>query len=241
MSRLQIIHTADLHGTLTQDRARRLRDLREQHGAVLLDSGDAISAGNVTFRRGPEPVLLQMNAAGYAAMALGNREYFFRRRFLLHKTAAAGFPLVCANLRAKQGDLRPILPSVVLDTPAGRLGVFGLMPTMIVPATVAEWFSDMVFVEWPIAAREVVTRLARETDLVVALSHRGWGDDQLLAQQEPELALILGGHEHAWESDFRYAGHVPASYVGARGTHAALIGLDPEHPHEATRELIPLG
>jgi 2',3'-cyclic-nucleotide 2'-phosphodiesterase (5'-nucleotidase family) len=235
---MQILHTADLHNALSESRAQWLRALREEHGAVLLDAGDAISAGNVTFRRRPESAIERMNRAGYDGMALGNREYFFRRRILLHKTAPAEFPVVCANLRAKWGELGHVVPWAVLDRPEGRVGVFGLMPTMIAPGSVAEWFSDMAFVDWPVAAREAVLKLRGECEVVIALSHRGWADDQLLAHQEPELSLILGAHEHICEEELRWVGDVPVSYVGSHASHVGLISLDTQRPHEARRELV---
>ena len=60
MSTLRVIHTSDLHTKLNREGAEALALLREQSDALLLDSGDAIGASNVTVRRS-EPVLEQMN------------------------------------------------------------------------------------------------------------------------------------------------------------------------------------
>nr|MDQ3725432.1 hypothetical protein [Actinomycetota bacterium] len=66
--------------------AERLRRLKEEHpGALLLDAGDAVSAGNLGFRPGGEPVLEAMTELGYAAMCLGNRETHPRKEIFPYK------------------------------------------------------------------------------------------------------------------------------------------------------------
>ena len=62
MGELTLLHTADLHGRLTTAAADRLRELRERHQALLLDSGDAITAPNVLLWPWQEPVLARMTA-----------------------------------------------------------------------------------------------------------------------------------------------------------------------------------
>ena len=81
-----IFHTADLHSHLPPAAGRHLARLRQDHpGCLLLDAGDAVAAGNLTFRLRGEPILRQMAAIGYDAMAMGNRESHPTRRFLERK------------------------------------------------------------------------------------------------------------------------------------------------------------
>ena len=66
-----IFHTADLHSRLPPAAGRQLVRLRQDHpGCLLLDAGDAVAAGNLTFRLRGEPILRQMAAIGYDAMAI---------------------------------------------------------------------------------------------------------------------------------------------------------------------------
>jgi len=192
---LTIIHTADLHGHLDRRGADALRFLAEQTGALLLDSGDAIAAGNV-YVRAREPVLELMNAAGYDAMAVGNREFFFRKSGLLRKTGQACFPVLATNVLALSGDLGHVLRWTVLDVGGQRVGMFGLAPTMIAPASFAERFSDLRFITWEGAAVEAVEAVHDDAEWLVALSHRGLEDDRALAKLCPQIDAILGGHSH---------------------------------------------
>jgi len=52
-----ILHTNDFHNKLSEPQAERLRGLRSAIGdrGLLLDAGDAIGSGNITFRPGGEP------------------------------------------------------------------------------------------------------------------------------------------------------------------------------------------
>lgn len=57
MPPLSLLHTSDLHNYIDLQMAGMLRHLRIEHGALLLDSGDAIWAGNVFVKLGPEPAI----------------------------------------------------------------------------------------------------------------------------------------------------------------------------------------
>jgi 2',3'-cyclic-nucleotide 2'-phosphodiesterase (5'-nucleotidase family) len=213
---LTIIHTADLHNRLGEERAEALGFLRENSGALLLDSGDAVGAGN-TYVRLSEPVIERMNAAGYHAMAVGNREFFFRKRGMLFKTRQAEFPVVTTNLLPHEGDFGHIRRWVQLEHAGERVGIFALTPTMIEPGHFFERLSDVRFLAWEAAAREAVQRLRGRVDWLIALSHRGREDDLALAEICPEIDLILGGHSH--EATFAEVGG-GATLISHPGHHA---------------------
>lgn len=197
MATLTVLHTADLHGRLSQAMVRRLQALREEHSALLLDSGDALEVPNVVVPIFTPAVLPRMNRAGYAAMALGNREYFSRRRGLIRGMAAAQFAVLSANLRALNGDLGPIEPWAIVSSPQGdSVGIFGLTPAMIKPGAWWEVFSDMRFVPWRQAAAEAIEALRPQVQWLVALSHLALEDSLRLAGEFAEIDLVLGGHSH---------------------------------------------
>lgn len=218
---LTIIHTADLHARLDAAAAEALGFLRAQTGALLLDSGDAVAAGNV-YVLPDEPVLARMTAAGYDAMALGNREFFFRKAGMLRKLARAGFPVLCANLLPLSGDLGPVLRWTRLRAGEQTVGVFGLAPTMVPPGSWGERFSDLRFLSWEGAAREAVEALRGQCDWLVALSHRGLEDDLALAELCPEIDAILGGHTHT--RDTRLVGARP-TLIAHPGHHASSVSV----------------
>ena len=223
---LTIIHTADFHARLTPEKAERLRAMKAQHpNCLLLDSGDAVRAGNVWFTPWPEATLRLMNHAGYDAMALGNREYFFRKRIMAHKFAPAAFPVLSSNLVAKSGDIAT-RPQMVASLPNGmRIGVFALSREMIRPGSVWDRFSDSVFLPVEDAVREQTADLRSKADIVIALSHLGEASDEVVARSGANISLLLGGHDHGAReinSDTQ-PGPPYISWPGAYAETAALI------------------
>ena len=242
MATLTVLHTADLHNRLSQAAAERLRALRQQHAALLLDSGDALSVPNVWVPLFTPAVLTRMNYAGYAAMAVGNREYFFRRRALLREMAPAQFHVVTANLRALHGSLHPIEPWVIVSSPPGdKVGIFGLTPMMIKPGSWGEIFSDMRFVPWQQAAAEAVEALRSEVHWLIALSHLTWEESIQLAETFTEIDLILSGHSHPAEPQIAQIGTVTVGCAPPYGQVAVkLAASQPARPSRFESETIPL-
>ena len=242
MATLTVLHTADLHNRLSEAAAQRLRALREQHTALLLDSGDALSVPNVWVPLCRPVVLARMNHAGYAAMAVGNREYFFRRGPLIREMAPAQFHILTANLRAAGGDLHPIKPWVIVSSPQGdKVGIFGLTPTMIRPGSWGEIFSDMRFVPWQQAAAEAVEAVQSQVQWLIALSHLTWEESVHLAETFAGIDLVLSGHSHPAEPQIRQVGTVTVCCAPPYGQ--AVVKLEasrPARPSQFESETIPL-
>lgn len=91
-----------------------LRRLRQAVGAqgLLVDAGDAVASGNVTFRPWGETILKTMNYIGYDAMTVGNREFHVSRMGFHCKVGLAQFPILCANVRSsgRAGEIQEVLP-----------------------------------------------------------------------------------------------------------------------------------
>jgi 2',3'-cyclic-nucleotide 2'-phosphodiesterase (5'-nucleotidase family) len=195
---LWLFHTNDFHGRLTPEQAARLGRLRSAHpDSLLLDAGDAISAGNLGCRIGGEPVLRRMSELGYDAMTIGNRESHPRREWFPKKLTGARFPLLCANLTARPGAPVPTQPWVILERAGIRVAVIGLTVPMFTRKMWSQALCDYLY-ESPLeTARAVAGELRSRCDLLIVLSHLGLREDQTLAAAVPEIDLIVGGHTHA--------------------------------------------
>jgi 2',3'-cyclic-nucleotide 2'-phosphodiesterase (5'-nucleotidase family) len=237
MATLSLLCTTDWHGRLTRETAQRLRALREERQALLLDCGDAVSAPNVLVWPWEERGLRRMNEAGYDALGAGNREFFFRRAGLLRKTRPAAFPVLAANLQSRDGA--PALPpEVVLTQAGGSVGVFGLMREMIPPGSSLEAFSDLRFVPWREAARAALVRLRPHVDWLVALSHLGPQYDEELARLCPELDLLCSGHGHPTASLVRQVG--PVTVIAPAPYGREVVAVRREHGQAFEVEVIAL-
>ena len=201
MPSITILHTNDFHNHLTESQASKLAARRCELGnsGLLLDAGDAISSGNITYRPGGEPILDLMSDSGYDAMTIGNREFHFSQAGFCAKVGRARFPLLCANVRAKDSNARlPVAPSAawVLNGPV-RVAAFGLTVPMITERMLSRKVSANVFDDPIAVAERLVPVLRSDCDLLICLSHIGLARDRDLAARVPEIDLIIGGHTHA--------------------------------------------
>jgi 2',3'-cyclic-nucleotide 2'-phosphodiesterase (5'-nucleotidase family) len=201
MSVLVLFHTNDFHNHLTLSQAARLTALRRDlgTGGLLLDAGDAISAGNVTYHPGGEQILDRMSDAGYDAMTVGNREFHFTRAGFTAKLNRARFPVLCANVRSRdpQAPL-PVVPCLTRTLDGGaRATILGLTVPMITERMLVRRVSSCVFDDPIATASRMIPELRCNCDLLVCLTHIGLARDRELAARVPGIDLIIGGHTHA--------------------------------------------
>lgn len=224
--RLALLHTSDAHNRWNEAFVSQLRTLKAQHDALLLDSGDAIRAGNIAVPLRPEAAWDWMRAAGYDAMTLGNREFHLTRAGFAAKTRGAPCPLLCANLRSKSPDTPlPVQPVWRTEHRGVRVAVLGLTVPMITPRMKVAALSAYLFDPPLEVARQWVARLRPETDLLIALTHIGIQHDRRLAEVCPELDLILGGHSHLPTETPEQIGGVWLSHAPPHCRGATLLQL----------------
>ncbi len=227
MSRLVILHTNDMHNVLARDeqRAARLMEIVEAERAnppvLLLDAGDAIGAGNLTFNPAGEAILERMTAIGYHAMTIGNREFHLTETGFTTKLNRARFPVLCANVRARGNARLPVRSQLILETPVGRVGIFGVTVPMITERMLSHHVSAYVFDDPIRVGAEMAERLRPQVDLLIALTHIGLKQDIELAKRAPQIDLIIGGHSHSVLEEPQREGR--AAIVQA-GSYARFVG-----------------
>ncbi len=194
-----ILHTNDFHGKLTPQQSLKLKLARKSLGSrgLLIDAGDAGSAGNITFHSSGEPIMELMTDAGYDAMTVGNRDFHFSTIGFQAKLKSAGFPVLCANVRSiDPGTPNPTCASVNQDLDGLKVFVFGLTVPMITERMLVRKVSSYVFDNPLETAARLVPELRNGCDLLVCLSHIGIARDRELAERCPDIDLIVGGHTH---------------------------------------------
>jgi len=213
-----IFHTSDFHNRLKPAAAGQIAELKRRHpGALLLDAGDAVAAGNLGFSPKGESILRLMAEIGYDAMAMGNRESHPNRQILERKLQDAAFPVLAANLVPKRPPLpMKVMPYMVFPGPP-RVAVIGLAPQITRPGSAWAKVTSFAFDDPVKIATRLAPRLKCEADLVICLSHCGFRIDRELAAI-PEVDLVLGGHSHR---DFveQERGKAMVVHPGWHGSH----------------------
>nr|WP_309684754.1 metallophosphatase [Armatimonas sp.] len=224
MPRLHIFHTNDFHGKLTEEKAALLKTELARLSAgepyLLLDAGDAISAGNLGFHPLGEPILARMSALGYDAMTMGNRETHPSLSLVRTKLSKASFPILCGNGYAKspKGNV-PFVPSVLLERGGKTIAIFGVTVPMVTPQKVDAALWDNFFAVPIEAAKRLAAELRPQCDLLIALTHIGIAQDRKLAEAVPELDLLIGGHTHVVLEQPEIMNGVPIVQAGSHARH----------------------
>jgi 5'-nucleotidase len=215
---IRIYHTSDLHDR--RGFVARLKALREEHPGLLFDCGDSLRGSQTLFYR-DEPIVAELDAAGYDAQAIGNREFNYLFAVLRARASRMNHPLVCTNLCDTKGRPLPFAPSLrfdVLDETGSFIvvNVLGLLVTQYPTGSPWERVFGWRFLNPVEAIAPYADALPPEQALIV-LSHLGLRQDCELAAAVPRIDLLLGGHSHDTLHAARYVGDVPIVHAGPYG------------------------
>lgn len=218
---LRLLHTNDFHGKLDTGRVERLRAWRAEVDGFF-DSGDLIRTGNLGVPLRPDPGWAGLARAGCTASVPGNRESQIFGPALRAKLAGAEHPVLCANLFDRQGE-RPLPGWQVFSLANVRVGVFGVMVPMVTAQMRTQRASTYLWTSAAEAAAEAVAALRAEgADVIIALTHIGFRQDEALAEQVPGIDIILGGHSHTvLEAPVRTG----ATWIAQGGSHGRFAGV----------------
>lgn len=217
---LKILHTNDFHGTLTPEIANWIR-AQKTPDTLYLDSGDFIRAGNLSIPLRPEPAWELLDQAGCDFGTLGNRESHPLESGQLAKLAGRKHSVLCANMRTKSGEL--VFPASAIVSRAGlKIGILGVMVPMVTARMASAALSAYLW-DAPIPAAVTIARELRpEVDVVIAITHIGFKNDQLLAETCPEIDLIFGGHSH---TVLQEPSQVGKTAIMQGGSHGKFLGV----------------
>ena len=201
---------------------QRLRE--EKPGETLLvDAGDTWhGAGLSVFDKGVSVVKI-MNAIGYQVMAPGNWEFIYPKEHLLDLVKQADFPLVAYNVTDKDWD-EPIFERFVIKQVGKvKVAIIGLTyPWTALTSSVtgaAQWWKFGIREE---EARDLIDEIREEhePDLIVVVSHGGYGLDQKFARRVDGIDVLVSGHTHdeiydpvVWNDTIIYQGGAHGKFV----------------------------
>jgi len=208
---LVVLHINDTHGALLPETradgsvaggvarvATLARQVREQApGRVLfLHAGDVLSRGGpLTVESGGVTDLQALEQAGIDVFTPGNGDFYFGLDNLLRVSGTVRVPFIHANIaRVTPEGPEPIFAShVILEAAGLRVGVLGLGEVrMDHPSARGLTLRGAAEV-----ARERITELREQVDVLIVLSHLGEIADRMLAASVLGIDLIVGGHSHS--------------------------------------------
>lgn len=229
---LKILHTNDIHASIDHfgklaayvEKQRQTADY-----SLYLDAGDISSGNPVVDLKNGAPIIALMNAVGLDAMAVGNHEFDYGQTYFAENRKNSQFPWLAANMKVVDPDIpiEPTDPYKIFDFGDLEVGVFSV--TQAPPATAPDGIAGLEFTD-EIETAEQYAWLADETDVLIALTHQGYGLDKELAREVEFFDLIIGGHSHTTISEPQVVNGTPIVQAGSNLENIGnvTITLDPE-------------
>jgi len=236
---MRIYHTSDLHDH--RGIAPRLRTLRAQSPGLLFDCGDSLRGSQTVYHK-REPIVAEMDDAGYDAQAVGNREFHYLYGCMRARAAQMRHPLVCSNLIDMRGRPLPFARSVIVQADGARIHLAAALVVQYPERSFWERVFGWRFLDPTDAVLQYAKTVAPE-DVLVVLSHIGLRRDRELAAAVPRIDLILGGHSHDTLEQPEIVAGVPIVHAGPYGRFVSRSEFLPREQggwRLASFDLVPL-
>lgn len=166
-----------------------------------------------------------LNASGYDVVNIGNNEGItLSEEELYHLYDDASFHVVCANIAPIEGRKPDWLKSYeIKQTPTGvKVGVIGLTAPFRMFYQMLGWE-----VEPPERMMDTyIEEVKQQSDIIILLSHLGYHTDRQMAEDYPDVDVIIGGHTHHLLPEGEMHNGVLLTAAGKHGTHLGEIFLD---------------
>ena len=169
---------------------------------LALHAGDAIQGTLYYNVSGGAASAEAFDLMGLDAMSVGNHEFdegadAFAKNFALK----ANFPILACDINTTNEYLKDIIkPYVIKEIGSEKVAVVG---DTINSSLVSNPGPTIVFSNYLDAAEKYIQILKNEgINKIIFLTHLGYDKDKTLAQEVPDIDIIVGGHSHTLLGDF---------------------------------------
>ncbi|WP_226669418.1 bifunctional metallophosphatase/5'-nucleotidase [Metabacillus litoralis] len=225
---IHLYHTNDLHSHFEnwpkivgflKDK-RKLHELHNEE-MLLVDIGDHADRFHpiTEATKGKANVML-LNQLHYDAATIGNNEGItFAHDDLNDLYHEAEFPVIISNFYTEQ-DERPewVVPYEIKTLKNGfKVAFLGV-------TVFYEKFYELL--GWKVkdpfqSLNEVIQQVKGQADMIVLLSHLGITDDEMIANDFPDIDIIIGGHTH---HVLKQGKRINSTLVAGAGKYGQYIG-----------------
>ena len=223
---LTLIHTNDLHShllpfdeshdcSLTSDclggfaRLKTFMIQEKDSHTLILDAGDRFTETSFYTLLKSKPLLPLFQQMPYDVITLGNHEFDDNLSETISFLQQWPVSVVAANLKMPKDNPLSLLvkPSVIVEKAGRKIGIIGVITqeTMVLdhPKISVTSISEAV-------SKEIESLKGKGVNIIIVLSHIGLDADQQLAQDFPDIDVIVGGHSHSFlNNDSRISANGP--------------------------------
>lgn len=244
MEKITLLHTNDLHSHLENwPKIRRyLRQRKDELAAkgnqvITVDLGDFVDRWHpLTEATNGQANVQLMNQVDYDAVTIGNNEGVGNSKDdLNHLYDQAAFPVLLDNLFDKNSLQPPKWAQnhKIITTAAGtKVGLIAMTAPFPLTYSPNGWDIRSPFEILP----RLVQQLRPQVDVLVLMSHLGISADYAIAEEIPQIDVILGSHTHHLFEKGKIVNGVQLAAAGKFGYYIGEVEvfLDPQHRLQKT-------
>ncbi|EGR28575.1 ser thr protein phosphatase family protein, putative [Ichthyophthirius multifiliis] len=178
------------------------KNFKEQNpqNSLILFSGDLFSPSTMSLLYQGQQMLYPINSLNIDAACVGNHDFDYKIDHVIKLTSNCNFPWLCSNIfDASTGkNVADFLPYYTKELNGIKVGFIGLAEEEWLDTIVEIDIQTLRYQEFVNCAKEVCQVLKEELqcEFIIALTHMRIPNDNILAENVPEIDLILGGHDH---------------------------------------------
>ena len=216
----------------------RKKLLAENKNTITVMAGDFLSPSLIGTmkvdgqRVSGEHMVETLNAMKLDYATFGNHEFDLKEKDLLKRlnestfkwTSANSFHQTDAGIYSFNQSKKPIPTHIIHEFKSEAGTIFNLG---IVSVTLPFNKTDFVSYDDPLAAfKNTYESIKNSCDAVIGLTHLSLKDDITLAKENPDLLMVLGGHEHANSSNLIGNVTINKADANAKTVYVHRISID---------------
>jgi len=243
-----ILHTNDMHSKIDNfGKLAYLADsLRKTHKYVFLVSAGDNFTGNPIVDMYPDkgfPMIDLMNKLHFDVSCVGNHEFDVGQELQNKRRDQATFPFINCNIDVSGAVAKPYEPYIILKAGKIKIPLLGLLQLGEngLPDSHPSRLEGLKFTNGIEKAKEFQW-LKDKYGILIALSHLGVEDDEVLANSYPQFDLIIGGHSHTTMNKPMMVNNVMIVQTGSglRNVGVTTLQVSKRKITDRKYELVPL-
>lgn len=243
---LTLLHVNDMHGRVVEGKydgvgmaristiAKELKKDKNNGKVLLLDAGDTFHGTTFATLTKGKSIVEIMNDIPFNYATLGNHDFNYGRERLEELIDIAKYKILAANVYDKETNKPLVQRYDVIKIDGKKVGFFGLSTPETYYKTNPLNVETLVFKEPIEVAKDVVKSMKEQgVEFIVAICHLG--DDEStelkyqsigLAQEVPEINLIVDGHSHTVLDSKKIVNGVTIVQTGEYNKNVGVVKID---------------
>jgi 2',3'-cyclic-nucleotide 2'-phosphodiesterase (5'-nucleotidase family) len=219
---ITILYTNDIHGHVlpfddtyqgkdaggAARRATLIKQIKHENpNTLVLDAGDLLSGTPVSGVFKGEADWKSAELVGYDALAIGNHDFDYGQETLRNAIKTFKIPILSANIIEQSSGALFAKPYIIKTVAGVKIAILGLTTPTAPTSTHPKNVVGLNFADPAIIANKYIPDLRKKANLVIVLSHLGYGEDRDLAQAVKGIDIIVGGHSHTKLLNYQEVNH----------------------------------